>query len=150
MPDAFDRLIADVRRLEARARVGALDEKNAEKLRRNEFGTPNGVPPRPTLTAAFDRSERALQRAVDRRVAAVLDGKSEAGGRRILSEVGEDLAELVRDEIGSDVQPPLAESTKQSRRRRGKDERTLVDSDEMRKSIRVESKADTGEWDDAE
>ena len=39
VPDAFDRLLADMKRLDARARVGALDETNAQKLAYSEFGT---------------------------------------------------------------------------------------------------------------
>ena len=152
MPDNFDRLVADVRRLEARARVGALDEINAQKLHWTEFGTKHGdeqhSEPRPTMSAAFDRNERAMQRAVDRRIAAVLDGTSEASGRRILSEVGEDFAEAVREEIGNNVPPVLADSTLAARERKGQGDRTLMATGDMQKSIRVESKGDAKPWPD--
>lgn len=145
MPDAFDRLIADMKRLEGRARVGALDERNAEVLSFSEFGTVN-EPPRPTLSAAFDQTEAAMRRAIDRRIGAVIDGKSEAGGRRILSEVGEDFAEVVREAIDGKNAP----STLAAKRRKGQGDRTLVATGEMRGSITVESKSDTKAWQDEE
>ena len=145
MPDDFDRLLADLRRLDARARVGALDETNAQKLAYSEFGTVT-EPPRPTITAAFDRTKATMRRVIDRDIGAVIDGKSEAGGRRILSEVGEDFAEVVREEIDNNTPPPLADSTVAQKRRKGQSDRTLVATGEMRESITVESKADSGRW----
>lgn len=144
MPDALDIILRDLQRMSAGAAVGAHDEVNATKLKRQEFGTPT-IPPRPTLTAATDRAERPIFDAVARKVRAVLDGKSRAG-EAIVQDVGADLAEQVRDEIANNVQPPLAESTKASRRRRGKDDRTLVDSGDMKASIRVETRADEDQW----
>ena len=149
VPDAFDRLVADMKRLEGRARVGALDERNAEVLSFSEFGTVN-EPPRPTLSAAFDQTEPAMRRAIDRKIGAVIDGKSEAGGRRILSEVGEDFAEVVREAIDSNVPPENAPSTLAAKRRKGQGDRTLVATGEMRRSITVESKSDTKAWQDEE
>lgn len=156
MPDDFDRLLADMKRLDARARVGALDETNAQKLNWMEFGTideegEQRIQPRPTITAAFDRTKATMRRAIDRKIGAVIDGKSEAGGRRILSEVGEDFSEVVREEIDNNTPPPLADSTVAQKRRKGQSDRTLVATGEMRESIRVESKSDSGRWvDDGE
>lgn len=150
MPDAFDRLVADLARLNGTARVGALDEENATKLSYSEFGTTT-EPPRPTLSATFDQSEAAMRRAIDKRIGAVLDGKSSASGRVILSEVAEEEAELVREAIDGNTPPPLADSTLAARRRRGNDsDRSLVDTGRMLGSIRVESKNDTKPWDDGE
>lgn len=147
MPDDFDRLLADMKRLDARARVGALDETNAQKLAWSEFGTVR-EPPRPTITAAFDRTKATMRRAIDRKIGAVIEGKSEAGGRRILSEVGEDFAEVVREEIDNNVPPENAPSTLAAKRRKGQGDRTLVATGEMRDSIAVESKSDSGAWHD--
>ena len=149
MPDDFDRLLADLKRLDARARVGALDETNAQKLAYTEFGTVT-EPPRPTITAAFDRTKATMRRAIDRKIGAVIDGKSEAGGRRILSEVGEDFAEVVREAIDSNVPPENAPSTLAAKRRKGQGDRTLVATGGMRGSITVESKSDTKAWQDEE
>lgn len=146
--DDLDRLIARMERLDARARVGALDEVNATKLSYSEFGTVN-EPPRPTLSAATDRNANAIYRAVDRRVAAVVAGKSTQSGQDILADVAEDLAEEARNEVDGNVPPPLAASTVAARRRRGNtSERTLVDTGEMRESIKAEAKRGAGEWPD--
>ena len=149
MSDAFDRLLADMRRLDGRARVGALDETNAQKLAYSEFGTVH-EPPRPTISAAFDRAEATLRRAIDRRIGAVIDGASEAGGRRILSEVGEDFAELTREEIDNNTPPENAPSTLAAKARKGQGDRTLVATGAMRDGIAVESKSDSKPWQDEE
>lgn len=149
MPDAFDRLIADLKRLDASARVGALDERNATVLSFSEFGTVN-EPLRPSLSAAFDTTEPAMRRAIDRKIGAVIDGKSEASGRRILSEVGEDFADVVRETIDNNVPPENAPSTLAAKVRKGQGDRTLVATGEMRGSIRVESKSDSKAWQDEE
>jgi hypothetical protein len=149
MPDAFDRLVADMRRLDGRARVGALDEANAQKLAFSEFGTTT-APPRPTISAAFDRAEATLRRAIDRKIGAVIDGTSEASGRGILSAVGEDFAELTREEIDNNTPPENAPSTLAAKARKGQGDRTLVASGEMRDGIAVESKSDSKPWQDEE
>jgi hypothetical protein len=146
--DDLDRLILRMQRLDARARVGALDEVNAQKLAYSEFGTVN-EPPRPTLSAATDRNVNAVQRAVERRVALVVAGKSTQAGQDILADVAEDLAEEVQNEIDGSVPPALAPSTLANRRRRGNaSERTLVDTGDMLRSIKVESKRGDGGWPD--
>lgn len=155
MADDFDRLLADMRRLDGRARVGALDEVNAQKLQWAEFGTVDDEgqtrePARPTISAAFDRTQATMRRAIDRKIGAVIDGKSEAGGRRILSEVGEDFAEVVREEIDNNVPPVNAPSTLAAKRRAGQGDRTLVATGSMRDSIRVESKDDAKDWPEEE
>ena len=149
MLDAFDRLLADMRRLDGRARVGALDETSAQKLAFSEFGTIN-APPRPTISAAFDRSEATLRRAIDRKIGAVIDGTSEAGGRGILSAVGEDFAELTREEIDNNTPPENAPSTLAAKARKGQGDRTLVATGAMRDGIAVESKSDSKPWQDEE
>lgn len=147
MPDALDLLIRDLKRLSGSAQVGALDEETARKLAFSEFGTVH-APTRPTLSAATDRAERDIFAAVDRKVAAVLTGKSRTG-RAIVQDVGADLAEQVREEIGNNVPPPLAASTIRARQRRGNaDTRTLVDSGDMQRGIGVESKDGVGTWPD--
>ena len=149
MSDAFDRLVADLRRLNGSAQIGALDETNATKLSYSEFGTPTEQP-RPTLSAAFDANKAAIQRAIDRRVGVVLDGKSETGGRRIMAEVGETYRELVVEAIDGDTPPANAPSTLAAKRRKGQGDRTLVATGVMRDSIRVESKDDAKAWPDEE
>ena len=148
MPDALDRLILRMQHLDARARVGALDEANAQKLAYSEFGTIN-EPPRPTLSAATDRNANAIRHATDRKVAAVVDGKSKQTGQDILADVAADLAEEVQNEIDGNVPPVLAASTLAARRRRGNaSERTLVDTGDMLRSIKVEAKRGDGGWQD--
>ena len=132
--------------LTATARVGALDEVNAQKLAYSEFGT-RTQPVRPTLSAATDRSAAAIFRATQRGVQAVMDGKAGLDGEDILQRVGDDLAEDVQQEINSNVPPPLAPSTLAARRRRGNaSDRTLVDTGEMMKSIRCEAKSGDDGW----
>lgn len=132
--------------LTATARVGALDEVNAQKLAYSEFGT-RTQPVRPTLSAATDRSAAAIFRATQRGVQAVMDGKAGLDGEDILQRVGDDLAEEVRREIDNDVPPPLADSTLAARRRRGNaSERTLVDTGEMMRSIKCEAVDGADPW----
>lgn len=149
MPDAFDRLVADMRRLSGSAQVGALDETNAQHLAYSEFGTVN-EPPRPTLSAAFDANKGALQRAIDRRVKDVIDGRSEASGEQIMAAVGEDLRELVVEAIDNNTPPENAPSTLAAKRRKGQGDRTLVATGAMRDGIKVETKNDARDWPDEE
>ena len=143
--------------LDASARVGALDEENARKLSLQEFGSAQGPAGtkgehnviRPTLSAATDRNANAIRRATDRKVAAVVDGKSTQTGQDILADVAADLAEEVQNEIDGNVPPVLAASTLAARRRRGNaSERTLVDTGDMLRSIKVEAKRGDGGWPD--
>lgn len=146
--DDLDRLIRRLDRLPAAARIGALDEVNAQKLAYSEFGTVR-EPPRPALSAATDRNANAVHRAVARRVGAVIDGKTAQTGEAILGAVGADLAEEVRNAIDSNTPPALAPSTLAARRRRGNSsDRTLVDTGEMMRSITVDTKAGVGDWAD--
>jgi hypothetical protein len=137
MPDALDQLIRDFAGLSATAIVGALDEATATKLQRTEFGT-RTAPPRPTLSAATDRNRGAINRAIDSRIKQVIDTRRTMAGETILGEVGEMLAEEVRDAIDNNTPPPLAASTLAARRRRGNfGTRTLVDTGKMRLGIGV-------------
>lgn len=149
MPDVLDILLRDLKRLSAGAAVGAHDEANAAKLAYAEFGTPI-APARPALSAATDRAQAAVFAAVARKVGAVLDGRSRAG-EAIVQDVGADLAEQVRDEIGNNLPPPLADSTIAARRRRGNlSTRTLVDSGDMQAAIKSEARAGENQWPDDE
>lgn len=148
MTDPLDRLIRDLARLDASARVGALDEKNASHLHWAEFGTRTGEPPRPTVSVATDKARASIERAVAKRVGDVFDGKSSATGRDVLQKVGDDLAELIQEQIDSNTQPALAKSTLAARRRAGQGDRTLVASGEMMKSIKVETSSDPDRWRD--
>ena len=150
MPDDLDRLIARMKRLGASARVGALDEENAQKLAYQEFGTET-APMRPTLSGTTDRLQAAMDRAVDRRLRAAIDDKGTASGEDILRAVGEDLREEVVAAIENTTPPPLAPSTLANRRARGNPStRSLVDTGDMRDAIKVETKAGTGDWADGE
>lgn len=141
MKDALDRLILDLGRASGSAVVGALDEENAQKLAWSEFGTLT-APPRPTLSVTTDRLQRPIERAIDKRLRAVLDGKDHhSTGQEILADVGRDLAEEVQNAIDGNTPPPLAASTLAARRRAGQGDRTLVATDEMRKSITVKASA---------
>lgn len=142
MRDALDKLIADLGRLHGSAEVGALDEVNAQKLAWQEFGT-DTAPARPTLTVTTDALTGAINRAIDRQVRDVLDGKGRGvTGEEIVGDVGRDLAEQVREAIDGNTPPPLAPSTAAKRRREGKDTRTLVDTGEMLRSIDVRTSDD--------
>lgn len=146
MTDGLDILIRDLQRLNARGRVGALDEENAQKLAHQEFGTEH-APARPALSATTDRAEGDVNRAIDRRVKDVIEGKRSATGETILAEVGGMLAEQVREAIDNNTPPALAPSTLAARRSRGNDSaRTLVDTGAMRESITTETKPGWREW----
>lgn len=147
MPDALDQLIRDLSRLEARGRVGALDEENATKLHHNEFSITH---PRPTLSATTDRAEGDMHAAIKRRVLGVIDSARTIDGKTILGEVGDMLAEQVKESIGNNTPPnPLAPSTLAARRRRGNEStRTLVDTGDMQASITVETKPTSKGWAD--
>lgn len=148
MTDPLDRLIRDLARLDASARVGALDEKNASHLHWAEFGT-RTAPPRPTVSVATDKARASIERAVAKRVGEVFDGKAgTTTGRDILEKVGGDLAEQIQETIDSNVQPALAKSTLAARRRAAQGDRTLVASSDMMRSIKVESSSDPDRWRD--
>jgi hypothetical protein len=139
MPDAFDQLIRDFSALSATADIGALDEATATKLQRTEFGTLTARP-RPTLSAATDRNAGAINRAIDSRIKQVIDTRRAMTGETLLGEVGEMLAEEVRDAIDNNTPPPLAASTLAARRKRGNfSARTLVDTGKMRLGIGVKT-----------
>lgn len=148
MPDALDQLIRDLSRLDARARVGSLDEENATKLAYQEFGTAT-APPRPTLSAATDRAEGDIARAIDRRVAQVIAGQRTMTGKTLLGEVAGMLQEQVVEAIDGNTPPELAPSTLAARRRRGNEStRTLVDTGAMKASITTEAKDGASDWPD--
>lgn len=149
MTDPLDRLIRDLARLDASARVGALDSENASKLHWAEFGTRTGEPPRPTVSVATDRARTSIERAIARKVGEVFDGKSKATGREVLEKVGADLAEQIQEQIDSDTPKPLTKSTLAARRRAGiTGTRTLVATGEMMGSIKVETSSDPDRWRD--
>lgn len=148
MPDALDQLIRDLSRLDARARTGSLDEENATKLAYQEFGTER-APPRPTLSAATDRAEGDIARAIDRRVAQVIHGQRTMTGKTLLGEVAGMLQEQVVEAIDGNTPPGLAPSTLAARRRRGNEStRTLVDTGDMKASITTEAKDGWQGWSD--
>lgn len=142
MPDALDRVIAGLARLDGAAVVGALDPVNAQKLARSEFGTTT-APVRPTLSVTTDRLTPAIDRSIRRQVAEVLDGKGRGvTGQEIVGGVARDLAEETRNAIDGNTPPALAPSTAAARRRKGRDVRTLVDTGEMLRSIEVRTSGD--------
>ena len=146
--DDFDQLIRNLSRLDARARTGSLDEENAEKLARNEFGTVH-MQPRPTLSASTDRAEGDIARAIDRRVAQVIAGQRTMTGKTLLGEVAGMLQEQVVEAIDGNIPPELAPSTLAARRRRGNEStRTLVDTGDMKASITTEAKDGASGWPD--
>lgn len=148
MPDALDQLIRDLSRLDARARTGSLDEENATKLAYQEFGTAT-APMRPTLSAATDRAEGDIARAIDRRVAQVIHGQRTMTGKTLLGEVAGMLQEQVVEAIDGNTPPELAPSTLAARRRRGNEStRTLVDTGDMKASITTEAKDGASDWPD--
>ena len=124
--DDLDRLIKRMGKLSATVEVGAFDPKNAQKLSYAEFGT-RTAPPRPVLSGTFDAAEGALDRAIDKGIGAVIDGKDMTGGV-LLQGVGEDLAELVVEAIQGGFGKALKPSTLKARRSRGNSDTTpLVD-----------------------
>lgn len=142
MPDALDRILADLKRLDGSAVVGALDPENATKMALAEFGTVT-EPTRRTLTPTTDRLTPAIFRKVTREVGDVLDGKGRGvTGREIVGDVARDLAEEVQAAIDGNTPPALAPSTLAARRRRGQGDRSLVASGEMLRSIGVETSDD--------
>lgn len=129
--DELDRMIRRLSKLTASVEVGAFDEKNAQKLSYAEFGT-RTAPPRPVLSATYDAAEGALDRAIDKGIGQVLDGQDITGGQ-IMQGVGEDLAELVKEQIHGSFGKSLAPSTLKARRRRGNpDSTTLIDRSSLK------------------
>ena len=146
--DPLDRIIRDMTRLAGSARVGALDEVNATKLAYSEFGTKT-ADPRPTISVVTDRLRKPIARAIDRRIGAVLDGKSRDTGAEVLAPIARDLTEEVQNQIDGNTPPvPLAASTLAQRKRRGQGDRTLVASGDMLRSIKVETSPDPERWPD--
>jgi len=154
--DALDQLIRDLSRLDARARTGSLDEENATKLALQEFGSTveplkerDGAVLRPSLSAATDRAEGDINRAIDRRVAQVIHGQRTMTGKTLLGEVAGMLQEQVVEAINGNTPPELAPSTLAARRRRGNEStRTLVDTGDMMASITTEAKDGASDWPD--
>lgn len=143
MSDDFDRVTRDLARMNGSAIVGALDETTAQKLAWSEFGT-HTAPARPTLSVTTDRLVGAIDRKIQRELAAVLDGRGGGViGQEVLAEVARDLAEETRNAIDGNTPPALAASTLAKRRARGNTStRTLVDTGEMRSGIGVQTSAD--------
>lgn len=140
--DALSRLLASLRRLDGAAVVGALDPENARKLAWAETGTPTSDP-RPTLSVTTDRLRPAIERSLRRQVGEVLDGKGRGvTGEEIVRGLAGDLREEVVAAIANNTPPPLAESTKADRRRRGLGTQTLVAEGDMMRSIKVASSSD--------
>lgn len=126
--DGFDKLIKRMSKLTAMASVGAMDPESAAKLGYAEFGTSTAAP-RPVLTGVTDANKGAINRSLDRAINKVLDGQDRTG-QQIMQDVGDQLAELVREEIGGEsrFKKALKPSTIQGRRRRGNtDDTPLVD-----------------------
>lgn len=124
--DALDKLLKDLKKLDGEARVGVFDPENAEKMAFAEFGT-RTAPPRPVLSATFDRNEKSMERAIDNQIRTVLDGKSKTGDQ-ILGKVGKDLQELVVEQIQGSFGKALKPSTIKGRKSRGNmDTRPLID-----------------------
>jgi hypothetical protein len=124
--DELDRMIKRFSKLTASVEIGVFDEKNAQKLSYAEFGT-RTAPPRPVLSATYDQAESSLDRAIDKALGQVIDGKDMTGGQ-LLQGVGEDLAELVKDQIHGSFGKALKPSTLKARRKRGNpDSTTLID-----------------------
>lgn len=148
MPDLLDKILADLRRLNGSAVVGALDGVNATKMAWQEFGT-NRAPARPTLSTTTDAATSSVFRSIQRQVGEVLDGQGRGvTGREIVAGLARDLAEEVQNAIDNNTPPPLAPSTAAARRRAGKDTRTLVDTGDMLRSIGVETSDDPDAFND--
>jgi hypothetical protein len=136
--DEMDRLIARLKRGDAVARIGVLDDEEAAlHLWWAEFGTLH-APPRPTLTAAYDEAEGALARAMEKGLRRLVFGQASAADGA-LRPVAEDLLELVVDRVDGNTPPELAPSTIAARRRRDNySTRTLVDTRHMLESIALD------------
>lgn len=148
-PDRLDKILADLRRLgDGSAAVGSFDGEDAKHLFWAEFGTVT-APPRPTISPTTDAATPAIMRSVQRQVTDVLDGRGHGTtAQEIVAGPARDLAERVQEAIDGDTPKPLKPSTKAARRRRGRDTRTLVDSGDMLRSIKVETSADPDAFDD--
>lgn len=145
--DELDKLLKRLKNLDARARVGALDPENAQKLAYAEFGTKTS-PARPVLSATTNKYKESLGALLKKKLQGVIDGKNHTG-EEILQDVGEDLVELVQEEMDAGFGAPLDPETAQSRRRRGVPApQPLVDSGDLRASIKVETKDNLGDWED--
>lgn len=136
--EEMDRLLARLARGDAIARIGILDDPVlALRLWWNELGTKT-APPRPTLTAAWDESEGAIDRGL-RRAARTLVAGDVTTGVAAIRPVAKALEELVVDRIDGDTPPELARSTIAARRRRGNTStRTLVDTRKMLEAVEAQ------------
>ena len=149
MADDLDRLIRDLPKFDASARVGIFGDEHAEEavhLLWAEFGTVRGEPARPTLTTAFDSQAGRTADLMRDGAVALLDGKVR-DGKAALDPVAFRLAEVHRSHVLSNTPPPLKPATLANRRRRGvTSTATLVDSGEMLKAIAHEVKDGGDGW----
>lgn len=149
----LDRLIRDLPKFDASARVGIFGDEHAEEavhLLWAEFGTKvdgkKREPARPTLTAAFDSQVGRTADLMRDGAVALLDGKVR-DGKAALDPVAFRLAEVHRSHVLSNTPPPLKPATLANRRRRGvTSTATLVDSGAMLKAIAHEVKDGGDGW----
>lgn len=124
--DDLDKLIKRLGKLSGKAAVGTFTEEASMKLAFAEFGT-RTAPPRPVLSATTDSSAGSIDRAIANQVGQVLDG-AERTGDEIMGKVGQDLRELVVEQIQGGLPKPLKPATLRGRRARGNtDTRPLID-----------------------
>lgn len=174
--DTLDRLIRNLKRLDASGRAGIIDDDDghAQKLYWAEFGIRRKKPEtkgaeendvdkddegsardhaRPTVSVAYELLETSVNDridiGVDRVVADSARGSSSTGQDIIDMEVKR-LASGIVVAIKSNTPPALAEPTIAGRQRRGNSSTdTLVDTGKMRDAVRSETKPGAQGWGDS-
>lgn len=101
-----------------------------------ETGSPtNNIPARPFLVPGVQDVQAECADRLGNAAGAALDGSAE-GANRQLTSAGLIAENSVKRKINSNIQPKLADSTLEARRRRGVTrENTLVDTAGMRNSV---------------
>ncbi|WCM21363.1 hypothetical protein NDK50_07920 [Paraburkholderia bryophila] len=101
-----------------------------------ETGSPaKNIPARPFLVPGVVAVQGEIADRLGKAADAALDGSSQAAERQLTS-AGITAENSVKQKINSNIQPELADSTLEARRRRGVTrENTLVDTGQLRNSV---------------
>jgi hypothetical protein len=109
---------------------------NAALLYIHEHGAPEaGIPARPTLMPGIQSAQKDINSGLEKTGKAALDGRPEAVDRG-LTAVGLKAQSAIRAKFGSDELAPLAASTLEARRARGRTgDKPLLDTGQLRNSV---------------
>ena len=117
MKDALDKLILDVKDIQAFAvRVGVVGDRNEKLLAIHELGT-KSIPARAPLRSGFANKKDHIFKIADGLVASVITGKTEL--KKAAEAIGQTMKVAIQTNLSSGmIRPELAESTIENRARR--------------------------------